>query len=117
MARLLDSAFVRRYEKRHGLCARHVLAMAAGPGRDLAARALEARLASLAWEIDEAARKRSWSFRHESAGDEETAWLRVAAQLDGRTFLGGPAAHAAVVARPVELVRESRDPAQRRTLG
>jgi hypothetical protein len=55
----------------------------------LARRVLAARLAVLAWELEEAGRKERWDARHEPRGAEGTAWLRAAAQLDGRTFLGG----------------------------
>jgi hypothetical protein len=52
----------------------------------------DARLGLLAWELSQAARKQAWAYRHEPSGPEHDAWLRAAAQIDGRTFEGGPAA-------------------------
>jgi hypothetical protein len=85
-------AYARRYEASHGLCLRHVeLAgetVLAPFLRDL----LRAQLDALDWEIAEAHRKHAWDARHERPGPERTAPLRLAALIDGRTFLGGPAA-------------------------
>jgi hypothetical protein len=103
-----DAAFVRRYEQAHGVCARHALSMPTSFEADAVRRVLDGRLAVLAWELDEASRKRSWSFRHESDGDEETAWLRAAAQLDGQVFFGAPAQQPRAEARPVRAVDQGR---------
>lgn len=86
---LLDRATARRFQSSHGLCIQCVLA---GPTLPLALEVSRARLALLRWELEEAARKQAWSFRHEDPGPEGTAWLRAAAVLDGRVFLGGPPA-------------------------
>lgn len=86
---LLDGPTARRFESSHGLCARHALA---GPTPPAALDVARARLGLLSWELEEAARKQAWSFRHEAPGPESTAWLRAAALLDGRVFLGGPPA-------------------------
>jgi hypothetical protein len=88
---LLDRATVARYEASHGLCLRHVLALPEEVGWGVPRRVLEARLRALAWELDNACRKASWSVRYEARGGEATAWLRAPAQLDGRVFLGAPA--------------------------
>jgi hypothetical protein len=72
----------------HGLCVRHCLALE--DPDDWLAGVTRARLCVLAWEADEARRKRSWSYRYEPVGPEHDVHVRVLAQLDGRTFLGGP---------------------------
>jgi hypothetical protein len=95
VAALHDGPLARRYERAHGLCARHVLALADSSRTSLPARVLDARLRLLAWELEEAGRKSGWSARHEPAGAERTAWCRAAALLDGRVFLGAPATPAA----------------------
>jgi hypothetical protein len=79
------------YEAAHGMCLRHVLRVGHGPEGTLVRRALRARLSAVDWEIAEAARKKGWDARHEREGAERTARMRVAALLDGATFLGGPA--------------------------
>ncbi|HWK28978.1 MAG TPA: hypothetical protein VNS09_20620 [Solirubrobacter sp.] len=84
---LAGPAGARRYEDAHGLCLRHA-EMAAEPA---VTTLLRAHLRVLDWEIAETRRKDEWAARHERRGAERTAPLRLAALLDGRTFLGGPA--------------------------
>jgi hypothetical protein len=91
LAALSDRPTAEIYEGAHGLCARHVLALGRLNGGGTPLRVLRARLAVLAWELEEAGRRASWSVRHERNGDELTAWKRAPAQLDGRVFLGAPA--------------------------
>ncbi len=79
-----------RYEQRHGLCAHHVLQLGANASADVLRPHAEARLAVLAWEVDEVARKYAWACRHEPRGPEQDAWVRAMAQLDGRVFEGAP---------------------------
>jgi hypothetical protein len=113
-----DAAFMRRYEQGHGVCARHALSMLSSSEGDAVRRVLDARLAILAilaWELDEANRKRSWSFRHESDGDEETAWLRATAQLDGQVFFGAPAKQLRAEARPIRTVDQEKNGTVART--
>jgi hypothetical protein len=57
----------------------------------LARRCVDGRLGLLAWEVGETARKYAWAFRHEPKGQEQQAWLRALAQIDGSVFEGGPA--------------------------
>jgi hypothetical protein len=92
MAGLLDRPIAARYARSHGLCLRHVLALPDDRPAAVTRRVLRARLAILAWELEEAGRKSSWSVRFEARGDEVTAWRRAPAQLDGRNYLGAPAA-------------------------
>jgi hypothetical protein len=112
-AALDDAPTARRYEASHGLCLRHTVALPHGLARDLAVGVLTSRLTTLAWELDEAGRKASWSFRYESHGPEMTAWYRAPALLDGRVFLGAPPANPAVLftgfgsAPPREPVEDS----------
>lgn len=86
-----DSEVGERYARSHGICVHHLLRVR---GRQRAPALLgevaAARLGVLAWELEEAGRKSSWSYRHEPAGPEASAWLRAPALLDGRTYLGGP---------------------------
>jgi hypothetical protein len=49
------------------------------------------RLDVLGWELAEADRKQAWALRYQPTGPEADAWLRAAAIVDGRVFLGGPA--------------------------
>jgi hypothetical protein len=42
-------------------------------------------------ELAEADRKQAWALRYQPTGPEADAWLRAAAIVDGRVFLGGPA--------------------------
>lgn len=80
-----------RYECSHGLCFHHAMRLPEGQPRELAKRHLDARLALLAWEVEETARKYVWASRHETPAAEHDAWLRGLVQLDGRVFGGGPA--------------------------
>ena len=90
LAALSDRSFRFNYSRSHGLCLRHLPAMASKDTSGLPYRVLSARLRVLAWELDEAGRKSSWSNRHERNGDETTAWFRAPGLLDGWVFLGGP---------------------------
>ncbi len=83
--------YARAYEAAHGLCLRHALAAGSGPVASFVQKELQARLSELDWEIAEAARKQRWDARHERQGPERSAYSCLAAMVDGRTFLGGPA--------------------------
>ncbi len=80
-----------RYERSHGLCLRHAVQISDGQAARLARRHVDGRLGVLAWEVGETARKYAWAYRHERSGDEQQAWLRALAQIDGRVFEGGSA--------------------------
>jgi hypothetical protein len=80
-----------RYEHNHGLCVRHARRVADGSTARIARHHADARLALIAWEVQETTRKYAWAFRHESSGSEQDGWLRGVAQIDGRVFDGGPA--------------------------
>jgi hypothetical protein len=74
------------------LCMRHVLALQAADrsaGREAADLAAQ-RTGVLLQELAEAFRKNTWAHRHESRGQESTAWRRAAAFLDGGVFGGCP---------------------------
>jgi hypothetical protein len=78
------------YEQATGLCVRHVAQLPfSGPVADLVRRVALGHLDVLIAELEEAARKTAWCARHEPSGPERTAWLRAAALLDGRVFVGG----------------------------
>jgi hypothetical protein len=79
------------YEHGHGLCVRHARQVPDGPALRVARQHADARLARIAWEVQETARKYAWAFRHEPAGPERDGWLRGMAQIDGRVFEGGVA--------------------------
>ncbi|HYB31601.1 MAG TPA: hypothetical protein VEF89_33770 [Solirubrobacteraceae bacterium] len=79
------------YEESHGVCVRHARALQDGAAAGLARHHTDARLAVLAWEVQETARKYAWAYRHEPTGPERDGWLRGLAQIDGRVFEGGPA--------------------------
>jgi hypothetical protein len=81
----------RHYEDCHGLCVRHAMRVSAGPAAQLVKRHADARVAVLAWEVQERARKYAWSSRHERIGPEHDAWQRALKQIDGRVFAGGRA--------------------------
>jgi hypothetical protein len=89
-AALSDRSLRLGYGRSHGLCLRHLPSMASEDTTSLPHRVFSARLSVLAWELDEAGRKSSWSNRHERNGDERTAWFRAPGLLDGWVFLGGP---------------------------
>jgi hypothetical protein len=77
-------------EANAGLCARHVLTLEPVTAIARIVRPLvDARLAVLGWELEEARSKRAWDWRFAAAGDETTAWQRAAAALDGQVYLGG----------------------------
>jgi hypothetical protein len=80
-----------RYERGHGLCVRHARQVVDGSAARVARHHADARVALLAWEVQETARKYAWAFRHEACGAEHDGWLRGMAQIDGRVFEGGPA--------------------------
>jgi hypothetical protein len=88
---LAQRAYARAYEASHGLCLRHAMTAPDTPAGTLVRAELRGRLEAVAWEIAEAMRKQGWDARHEPPGPERTAPLRLAALIDGRTFLGGPA--------------------------
>lgn len=88
---LTRPVYARAYENVHGLCLRHTLAADSGRAASFLRGQLRVRLSELDWEIAEAARKQRWDARHERAGPERSAYRRLAALIDGRTFLGGPA--------------------------
>jgi len=77
------------YERSHGLCLRHAVKISDGQAARLVRRHVDGRLGVLAWEVGETARKYAWAYRHERSGDEQKAWLRALAQIDGRVFEGG----------------------------
>jgi hypothetical protein len=83
--------YARAYETAHGLCLAHVLKATSEGAVQLLRRELRGHLRELEWEIAEASRKQRWDARHERPGPEQTAYPRLAALLNGRTFLGGPA--------------------------
>jgi hypothetical protein len=80
-----------RYEHGHGLCVRHAQQAPDGPATRVIRQHADARLALIAWEVHETARKYAWAFRHEPGGPERDGWLRGLGQIDGRVFAGGPA--------------------------
>ena len=80
-----------RYEHSHGLCVRHAQQVPDGLATRLVRPHADARLALVAWEVHETARKYAWAFRHEPDGPERDGWLRGLAQIDGGVFVGGPA--------------------------
>lgn len=88
---LAQRPYAEAYESTHGLCLRHVLLVGDRPASPLVRDALRARLSVVDWEIEEAARKQAWDARHERAGPEQTVLPRLAALVDGATFLGVPA--------------------------
>jgi hypothetical protein len=88
---LAQRPYAAAYETAHGVCLRHALLADGGAAGARMRGGLRARLSVVDWEIAEAARKRAWDARHERPGPEQTARLRLAALLDGATFLGGPA--------------------------
>jgi len=74
------------------LCVRHLLGLRAldpWAGHVTARGAVE-RADMLISELNEAFRKGTWGHRHESRGQEMTAWRRAAAFLDGGVFCGCP---------------------------
>jgi hypothetical protein len=90
LAALSDRSFRLEYGRSHGLCLRHLPSTASKDTSNLPHRVFGAKLRVLAWELEEAGRKSSWSNRHERKGDETTAWSRAPGLLDGWVFLGGP---------------------------
>lgn len=87
-----------RYEQSHGLCVRHALTIPEGRVAEMAHRHTDARVAVLAWEVEETARKYAWAYRHEPSGPETDAWIRAMGQIDGQAFEGAPpATHLALV--------------------
>jgi hypothetical protein len=71
------------YARAHGLCLRHVEALPPAARAGAVVETLQARLATVGWELDEANRKRSWFSRWEPAGLEATAWRRLPGLVDG----------------------------------
>jgi hypothetical protein len=74
------------------LCLRHVLALMTADrdaGRTAANRAVQ-QAETLHYELTEAFRKGTWTYRHESRGMEMTAWRRAAVFLDGGVSGGCP---------------------------
>ena len=74
------------------LCVRHLLGLqAADPwAGHVTARGAIQRAEMLLAELNEAFGKNTWARRHETRGQEMTAWRRAAAFLDGSVFCGCP---------------------------
>lgn len=72
----------------HGFCAEHAPAVAARAGDALPVTVARARLQTLAFELDDAVRKRSWWVRHEPKGPEMAAWRSAPTLLRGSAYLG-----------------------------
>ena len=74
-------------ERGHGLCMPHffqVLARVPTQAlRPLLLRTQSAKLACLAWEVQEARRKAAWFGRPETLGAERTAWRRALYRFSG----------------------------------
>jgi hypothetical protein len=86
--RLVEDPVGRQASQRAwGLCFRHCAAAARiAEVPDALAELVTAQIARLRlleWELEEDARKSSWSVRYESKGPEESAWRRAAYQLSG----------------------------------
>ncbi len=82
------------YERSHGLCLRHVLALTGNcESLPLVRQVAVGWAGLLSAELREAKRKEAFLARHEAPGPEASAWLRAAGFLDGAVFLGGPARH------------------------
>jgi hypothetical protein len=96
-----------RYEQSHGLCVRHALQITEGRATDLAHRHADARVAVLAWEVEETARKYAWAYRHEPSGPEGDAWLRAMGQIDGEAFEGAPPPTRVALGRESTTARQS----------
>lgn len=75
-AALRDRPLAEAYSRAHGLCWQHLAALGAGAPA-VAVETLQARLALLGWELEEAQRKRNWFARWEPAGEEAGAWRRL----------------------------------------
>ncbi len=80
-----------RYERGHGLCIRHARQVSDGPVGRVVRQYADARLAVIAWEVHETARKYAWANRHEPSGPERDGWLRGLSQIDGQVFDGNEA--------------------------
>jgi 8-oxo-dGTP pyrophosphatase MutT (NUDIX family) len=76
--------------RRARLCVRHLLHLRALDPRagQVAARDAVATADVLIAELQEAFRKGTWAYRHETRGKEMTAWRRAPAFLDGRVLYG-----------------------------
>ncbi len=77
---LTRSAGRRAYESTDGLCLSHAASAIPLLGAEASAAVAEAagsRAARVAWELDEALRKSSWSRRYEPRGREAVAWTRA----------------------------------------
>jgi hypothetical protein len=86
--RVLEDSYGRKaYHESAGVCLRHCVAganLAEVPeALDEVLAAQIARLRVIEWELEESARKTSWSVRYESKGPEDDAWRRAASQLYG----------------------------------
>lgn len=78
------------YDKAHGVCLHHIWGLGDAQA-EVALRVARARVAIVAWELEEAYRKQRWDSRHEPHGGETDAWRRAPAVIDGRVYEGGPA--------------------------
>ncbi|MGH3320460.1 MAG: hypothetical protein ACRDN9_09805 [Streptosporangiaceae bacterium] len=98
-AAVLDRELAEEFARSHGVCLRHALTWPRGNPPVLVTDVVRARLAMLAFELDEAVRRTSWTTRFEPRGAESSAWLRAPTLLDGRTYAGCPAATVADAVR------------------
>jgi hypothetical protein len=87
-AALRDRSLSEAYTRSHGLCWRHLAGAGPTTRQGVAGETLQARLALLGWELEEAQRKRSWFARWETAGGEAVSWRRLPALL-GEPHSGG----------------------------
>jgi hypothetical protein len=84
----LENPYGRKaFHESAGICLRHCVEAAniaeVPAALDELLAAQIARLRVIEWELQEAARKSSWSVRYESKGPEQTAWRRAASQIYG----------------------------------
>ena len=74
------------FEKGHGLCVKHLAAIlpeVTDDRKKYLLRIESAKLSCLLWELEEGWRKRSWSYRAETQGEEQRAWRRSLLRISG----------------------------------
>jgi len=88
----IDPAFDQLIGRVHGACLRHVLAGI--PAAPRYREVLRARLALLAWSLEESLRKDGWTTRWEVRGREMAAWTTAPTWIDGHVYAGWPSTQA-----------------------
>jgi hypothetical protein len=88
---LADQRIHSAYLESHGLCLHHRSTQPQLHDMEIITDRLRQRVGLLLWEVEESLLKDARESEFERRGDEDTAWVRLLGQIDGRVTMGVPA--------------------------